>query len=71
MNNTNCNAPQNSLLDLSHIIEPLASFICATEHPALVLKLALAALYRQIDQTNHTAKVHLESLLESRCSVSA
>lgn len=71
MNNTKCKAPQKPTFDISPIVEPLASFICAAEQPALVLKLALAALCSQIEQTNRTANAHLESLLENRLTVSA
>jgi hypothetical protein len=70
MNNTSCQAPRTPTFDMNPIIEPLASFICAAEQPSLILKLALAALYSQIEQTNRAAKAHLESLLENRCSVS-
>lgn len=70
MNNIKCKSPQKPTFDMQPIVEPLASFICAAEQPGLVLKLALAALYSQIEQTNRTANAHLESLLENRCSVS-
>lgn len=56
---------------MDRVIEPLASFICATEHPEMVLKLALAALYSQIEQTNRTANEHVAAFLERRVTVSA
>ena len=70
MKNTHCEAPQQPNFNINPLIEPLASFICAAEQPTLVLKLALAALYQEIEQTNRTANGHLDSLRKARCSVS-
>lgn len=71
MNNTKSNASQTPAFDVHPIVEPLASFICAAEQPVIALKLAIAALYKQIEQTNRTADAHLETLLERRLTVSA
>ncbi len=70
MNNTQCKAPQIPASDLSPIVEPLASFLCAAENPKMVLKLLLTELYSQIEQTNRAANAHVDVFLESRCSVS-
>ena len=71
MNNIKSSTTQTPAFDVNPIVEPLASFICAAEEPVTVLKLAIAALYRQIEQTNRTANAHLETLLEGRLTVSA
>jgi hypothetical protein len=70
MNNIQSAASSDPAIDMNPLVEPLASVICAAEHPKVALKLALAALYSQIEQTNRTALAHLETFLEARCSVS-
>jgi hypothetical protein len=64
----NLNQASNRELDgeLQRVIEPLASYICATERPRKSLRLALAALYAQIDQTNRTARSHAVAFLEGQ-----
>ena len=51
--------------DLERVIEPLASYICATERPAATLQSALAALFSQVEQTNRAAQVRVAAFLES------
>ncbi|HVX59013.1 MAG TPA: hypothetical protein VHC19_00380 [Pirellulales bacterium] len=57
--------------DLQHVIEPLANYICATERPRSSLKLALAALIRQIDQTNQSATAQVALTLDRRIAARA
>ncbi len=71
MNNTPPLTHQATLIDVDRVIEPLASYLCATEQPERVLKLALDALYSRIEQTNRTADEHLAAFRESRLAVSA
>jgi hypothetical protein len=44
--------------DLERVVEPLASYICATEQPQTALMSALAVLLRQVATTNRTADAH-------------
>ncbi len=57
--------------ELQQVIEPLANYICATERPRTSLKLALAALIRQIDQTNRSARSQVALTLERRIATRA
>jgi hypothetical protein len=49
--------------DLEQVIEPLASYICATEEPKTALMSALAVLLREIDATNRAASAHFRQSL--------
>jgi hypothetical protein len=49
--------------DLQQIIEPLASYICATEQPKTALKSALAVLFREVEATNRAATAHFRATL--------
>jgi hypothetical protein len=50
--------------DLSQVIAPLASYICATERPRETLHWALAALVDAVKETNAAALLHVSSLRE-------
>ncbi|MCE9553015.1 MAG: hypothetical protein K8T91_06510 [Planctomycetes bacterium] len=41
--------------DLERVIEPLVSYICATERPKTALTRALALLVNEVEQTNQAA----------------
>ena len=56
--------------EIEQFVEPLASFICATEHPEMALKSAVAALYSQIEQTNRTAHQHISAFVGRRVALS-
>jgi hypothetical protein len=56
---------------LERVIEPLASYICAAERPHAALKSALAALFREVEQTNSAARTRVAALLESRIALPA
>jgi hypothetical protein len=48
--------------DLERVVEPLASYICATERPGAALKTVFAALLRSVEETNRVAKSHFHTL---------
>ena len=48
--------------NLSQVIAPLASYICATDRPRETLHSALAALVDAVQETNAVAQLHLASL---------
>jgi hypothetical protein len=41
--------------ELERVIEPLASYICATDQPKAALKSALAVLFAEVDETIRVA----------------
>ena len=45
--------------ELTRVIEPLVSYICASERPRASLRTALAALLAEVKQTNSAARVHV------------
>jgi hypothetical protein len=47
--------------DLERVIEPLASYICATEQPKTALMSALAVLFREVEATNRAAATHFRT----------
>jgi hypothetical protein len=63
MNTTNRLSTHSISSDLERVIEPLASYICATEQPRSALKSALAALLREVEATNSAAVTHFRGLL--------
>lgn len=50
--------------DLERIVEPLASYICATEQPRSVLRSALSVLFREVEATNRAAATHFRNYAE-------
>ena len=48
--------------NLSQVIAPLASYICATDRPREMLFSALAALIDEVNETNTAALLHAASL---------
>jgi hypothetical protein len=52
--------------DLERVIEPLASFICATDRPRAALISALAMLCSEVEQTNRAALSHFATVSENR-----
>ena len=53
---------------LERVIEPLASFICATDQPRAALLSALTALVNEVCHTNRAANAHLATFLENHTS---
>ncbi|MGO8903295.1 MAG: hypothetical protein ACLQU5_33905 [Isosphaeraceae bacterium] len=45
--------------DLKRVIEPLASYLCATDQPRAALMAALAVLFREVDQTYRAANAQI------------
>lgn len=45
--------------DLTRVIEPLASYICAADQPRATLASALKVLLSEVEQTNRIALSHL------------
>jgi hypothetical protein len=52
--------------DLERVIEPLASYICATEEPRAALMTALAVLFNEVDRTFKTASTHIATFSGSQ-----
>ncbi len=50
---------QISQSELTRVIEPLASYICASERPKALLRTALAALLAEVKHMNSAARVHV------------
>ena len=50
---------------LHRVIEPLADFICAADHPRVVLASALRLLCEGVEQTNLAGRRHLEHVAPS------
>jgi hypothetical protein len=53
--------------DLQRVIEPLASFICATERPGSALISALTILITEVEQTNKAAHNHFAAVSGTHC----
>jgi hypothetical protein len=51
--------------DLQQVIEPLASYICATERPKAALLSALEMLFREVEGTNQVALSHYQTHLHN------
>lgn len=66
MNSHNDHWNRSAESELAQVIEPLASYITATDRPRAALRSALAVLLRQIEQTNHAADALVASFSE-RC----
>ena len=54
--------------DLARVIEPLASYISASERPKAALMSAMAVLVSEVERTNRAAFAHVTSLMENRWS---
>jgi hypothetical protein len=63
MNSTNRLLNYSISSDLERVIEPLASYICATEQPRSALRSVLAVLLREVEATNSAAATHSRGLL--------
>ncbi|MEX0613902.1 MAG: hypothetical protein WD738_19005 [Pirellulales bacterium] len=65
MNNVIGILERSSGSELRRVVEPLASYICATERPRTALLSALAVLFREVEATNKAAIGHFHTLLEN------
>jgi len=59
MNRVHREPEQSTASDLERVIEPLASYICATDRPRAALMAALAMLFREVDQTYQAANAQI------------
>ena len=53
--------------ELERVIEPLASYICATDQPQAVLISAVAVLVSEVCHTNKAANAHITTFSQSFC----
>jgi hypothetical protein len=51
--------------DLERVIEPLASYICATDQPRAALVSALRVLQSEVEKTNRAAAAHFRIFAEN------
>jgi hypothetical protein len=49
--------------EIDRVIEPLASYICATERPGAALRSVVSALLRSVEETNRTARRHFRAVV--------
>jgi hypothetical protein len=63
MNRVNRSFEVSAPHDLEQVIEPLASYICATDEPKTALLSALAVLFREVEATNRAASAHFRATL--------
>ncbi len=68
MNRVNREREHPTGTDLERVIEPLASYICATDQPRATLFAALAALFAEVDQTFKAASAHIATFSGSQWS---
>jgi hypothetical protein len=54
--------------DLVRVIEPLASYICATDQPKAALISALAVLVSEVCHMNRAANAHIVTFSENQWS---
>jgi len=59
MNTLNLETGRTTQTALEQVIEPLAGYICAADHPRAALSLALSALRHQVEQMNRVARTHV------------
>jgi hypothetical protein len=59
MNRVHREPEQATASDLERVIEPLASYICATEQPRAALMAALAVLFSEVDRTYRAANAQI------------
>lgn len=57
-----------AVCDLERVVEPLASYICATDQPRAALISALAVLFREVEQTTRAAYAHVATFSEEQWS---
>jgi hypothetical protein len=63
MTRTNLDSQRTIGADLRQVIEPLASYICASDRPRRALSLVFAALSDEVAQVNRVASSHVLRLL--------
>jgi hypothetical protein len=68
MNRVNRQPEQATQSELERVIEPLASYICATDRPRAALMSALAVLFSEVDRTSRAATAQIATFSGNRCS---
>ena len=68
MNDFNRELGLASDTELERVIEPLASYICATSRPRAALLSALQVLFSEVRQTNRAANALVASFTENHWS---
>ena len=68
MNRFATKAESTGLNELDRVIEPLASYICATERPGAALRSVVSALLRSVEETNRMAKNHFCAVMNGGAS---
>jgi hypothetical protein len=68
MNRAYCDPQEPSASELERVIEPLASYICATDQPRAALMAALALLFSEVNQTYRAANAQIAAFARSSCS---
>ncbi len=68
MNQANRESRQAISRDLEQVIEPLASYICATDQPRVVLMAALKVLCTEIEVTSRAARTQIATFAGNSCS---
>jgi hypothetical protein len=62
MNQVNRRLERENESSLERVIEPLASYICASEQPKAALMSAVAVLYSEVCHTNRAASAHIAAV---------
>jgi len=57
--------------DLERVIEPLASYLCASDRPQAALKFAMTVLLREVRETNRAARARVAAFCESSLAAPA
>ena len=65
MNCITCKPARATDGELERMIEPLASYICATSQPRAALISAVAVLFDEVEQTHRAASVHVTTFSEN------
>ena len=65
MNRLNCALQWAVDSNLEQVVEPLASYISASERPKAALMSALAVLVSEVERTNRTAFAHISARREN------
>jgi hypothetical protein len=65
MNTLNRNRTHRADSEMERVIEPLASYINATNQPMATLMSALRALANEVKKTNRAANAHVHAFTET------
>lgn len=68
MNTVRCELKRVPENELQRVVEPLASYLCATDRPRAALNAALEFLFSELAQTNRVASAHIATFAESHWS---